>query len=61
MAKTHLQLGEELQLFFQHPYHPGNVTFLPYGENIRNLLKRYLETSMGQRKYYSVKTPCFQT
>lgn len=55
--KSHLQIGEELKLFFQDENCPGNIIFMPNGAHLYELLERYMSTSMKQRKYLNVKTP----
>ena len=57
MFKTHLQLGNELELFFFHPLSPGSCFFLPKGALICRKLEDCIRQEYKKEGYLEVDTP----
>lgn len=57
MFKTHLQLGNELELFFFHPLSPGSCFFLPKGALICRKLEDCIRQEYKKEGYQEVDTP----
>lgn len=55
--RSHIEIGESLDLFMQSPYSPGDVFFLPHGTRIYKSLENMIRKEYKQKGYDEVITP----
>ncbi|MFN8578305.1 MAG: threonine--tRNA ligase [Candidatus Sericytochromatia bacterium] len=55
--RDHRKLGKELELFFMHPYSPGNAFWLPKGNTIFQILSTKIREFNKRNGYVEVRTP----
>lgn len=55
--KDHKQIGQELELFFNHEISPGAVFWLPKGMAVFKELEKYIREITGKAGYLETSTP----
>jgi threonyl-tRNA synthetase len=55
--RDHRRLGQELGLFFFHPYAPGAAFWTPRGATIYGLLGDWMREALDRNEYEEIKTP----
>jgi threonyl-tRNA synthetase len=55
--RDHRRLGQELGLFFFHPYAPGAAFWTPRGATIYRLLGDWMREALDRNEYEEIKTP----
>ena len=55
--RNHIQLGNDLKLFFFDESSPGSCYFLPYGTVLYNKLVNFIRKEYKKRGYQEVNTP----
>lgn len=57
MTLSHLEIGEQLELFMTHEYSPGSVFLLPHGTRLYRAMEKYLLNEYKVRGFQEVMTP----
>ena len=55
--RDHRRLGQDLGLFFFHPYAPGAAFWTPRGATIYRLLGDWMREALDRNEYEEIKTP----